>query len=297
MGFINTLMDVGSVFPDVVTNEWVNAMPRRTLTKEEMNLSYSKYYGKDMALIPEEDLDAVNAGPVSPFKALSIKNRNHLLLDGYLDIETGYCLMEDGTGMAATKVFMPDVTPEMLDWWFNWHPLEPLRYAIWCPIGHTSISAQTPEAHRDSSGIDRHIRNYGKKHYPVEGFDLKGAETIEIQFYNPVDLGYDAALIPDVEQGCIHTATVSRKLGFTAVPINIFTHAVRVVEGGVEYRSRYWLGWTVNKKGEIVKSKIPFPKKFMESMARNNCIHSLTEYNNLASILPDIYREQKGKIE
>jgi DAPG hydrolase PhiG domain len=61
----------------------------------------------------------------------------------------------------------------MLDWWFNWHPLEGLRYAIWCPIAHTDISAETPHAHLDPqlSGndplflplyIERHNRLFDK---------------------------------------------------------------------------------------------------------------------------------------
>ncbi len=66
---------------------------------------------------------------------------------------------------------MKGVTPTMLDWWFNWHPLAALRYAIWCPVGHVGISAKTPNAHIDSSGVDLHIHNYGKSHYPIKLFN------------------------------------------------------------------------------------------------------------------------------
>lgn len=65
-------------------------------------------------------------GPVNPSKALPIMECNRLLEDGYLPYETGYCLMPDGLGFAATKVFMPGVTTEMIDWWFYWHALEGL---------------------------------------------------------------------------------------------------------------------------------------------------------------------------
>lgn len=97
--------------------------------------------------------------------------------------------MPDGSGFAATKVFMPGVTTQMLDWWFNWHVLEGLRYAIWCPVAHTDISAKTPKAHLDSSNIPLHERNIGKIHYPVEGFNIAGAQNIEIAFRSPHSLG------------------------------------------------------------------------------------------------------------
>jgi phloretin hydrolase len=100
-----------------------------------------------------------------------------------------------------------------------------------------------------------------------------------------------------VEISSLYTATVTREIGSLIIPVNVFMHCVRQADGGVEYRSRYWLGWTINKKGELVKSGLPFPKNFMLNMARNNCIHSLTEYNNLASILPSLYKEQRGRIE
>ena len=80
------------------------------------------------------------------------------------------------------------------------------------------------------------------------------------------------------------------------MPINIFFHAIREVEGGVEYRSRYWLTYTMDRKGNIVRSGYPLPKSILLAMARNNCIHSLMEYHNLASMLPSLYQEMDGKI-
>ena len=51
------------------------------------------------------------------------------------------------------------------------------------------------------------------------------------------------------------------------------------------------------KKGGVVKD-VRFPKIHkMIDLARNNCLHSLTEYNNLASFLPQLYAEMGGKIE
>jgi phloretin hydrolase len=294
MNPVSTLLGMKNVFPKIITNEFINGMTRRELTPEEKALPYSKYYYKEMAKVPQEDLDIVNKGPIDPGQALPIFRRNKLMEPGYLPAETGYCLMPDGSGFAATKVFMPGVTARMIDWWFNWHPLVGLRYAIWCPVAHKSISALTPEAHLDSSGVDLHIRNIGRIHYPVEGFSLEGAQKIEIAFKSAEQMGLDEKLLKSGSISTFAAATVTHV--FPRMPINIIFHTVREVPGGVEYRSRYWLTYTMNRKGNIVQSKWPRPKSLVLAMARNNCIHSLIEYNNLASILPLLYKEMDGKI-
>ncbi len=296
MNVISTLHSIKHIFPTPLDNEMINSMPRRELTPEEASKPYAKYYFKNMTPIPQEDLDRVNAGPIDSSKALSIAERNRLLEPGYLPCETGYCLMPDGSGFAATRVLMENITPAMLDWWFNWHPLEGLRYAIWCPVAHTDISAEIPQTHLDSSGVDLAVRNYGKSHFPIEGFDLKGAQKLRIHFRTPQDMGLDMQLFHEPNITNLFAATVTHEKGFFVLPINIFMHCVRRVGRGVEYRSRYWLGWTMDRHGKMVRSKFPIPKSTMVHLARCNCIHSLIEYNHLASILPELYAEQQGKI-
>ncbi len=296
MGLLKNIRGIKNVFPQNITNEWINSMPRRELSEEEKDLPYSKYYSMDMTPIPQADLDIINSGAIDPKNALTINEICNLLKLSDLQAETGYCLMPDGTGFAATKVFMKGVTSTMLDWWFNWHLLVGLRYSIWCPIAHLGISAKTPNAHLDSSGIDLYTRNYGKTHYPIEGFDLAGAEKLCIDFYNPLDFGLDLANGSKSNIRSIFVARIVRKIGFISLPIAVFMHFVYEVQGGVIYRSRYYLGWTIDKNLlPTCKSNI-VPKSIMLQMARNNCIHSLTEYNHLASILPSLYKEEKGLI-
>lgn len=297
MGPLLTLLNVDKTFPTVVTNQFVNSMARRELTETEKAKSYAKYYYKDMALIPENDLKGFNNGPIDPTDALPITLRNKVMEPGYHNVETGFCLMPDGSGYAATKVFMPYVTPTMLDWWFNWHPLEGLRYAIWCPVAHASISAETPNAHKDASGIDLSIRNYGKSHFPEEGFNLQGAQKLRIHFRTAEDMGLDMSSFHEPNIARLYTATVTHEIGPISFPINIFMHCIRQTEGGVEYRSRYWLGWTIDNHGRIIRSKWPTPRNTMYHLARCNCLHSLMEYNNLASILPALYSEHQGRID
>jgi hypothetical protein len=101
-------------FGDPITMDEIRSMKRRDLTDAEKVKPYAKYYYKDLAEIPAEDLAKVNAGPVDPAKALPIDKRNDMMKPAYLDVETGYTVMPDGSGFAATLVKMPGVTPEML---------------------------------------------------------------------------------------------------------------------------------------------------------------------------------------
>ena len=98
---------------------------RRPLCPEELALSYSKYYFLDMEPINPLAQQILDAGPIDPAKALPIQNRDELLRPGYLPCELGYCTMPDGSGFIAHYVRMPNVTLEMLDWWFCWHFISP----------------------------------------------------------------------------------------------------------------------------------------------------------------------------
>ena len=123
---------------------------------------------------------------------------------------------------------------------------------------------------------------------------MEGAQKLEIAFKSAEQMGFDEKLFKSGSMSTFATATVTNVR--PPMPINIFFHAIREVKGGVEYRSRYWLTYTFDRKGNIVKSRFPLPKSIVLAMARNNCIHSLIEYNNLASILPSLYKEMDGKI-
>ncbi|OON95756.1 MAG: hypothetical protein ATN36_07465 [Epulopiscium sp. Nele67-Bin005] len=293
MNILTIIKDLEQTFPTTITNEFINSMTRTELTQSHKDIPYSKYLQKAMTKIPQEDLDFINKGPVDPKKALSIVNAKEMLNDGYLEIENGYCVMENGTGFSASKVFMPNVTPKMIDWWFNWHVLEDVRYKIWCPVGHVGISAKEPHLHLDSSNIPLNQRNIGRTHYPIEGFDIKGATQVEIKFYPPSVLGITPHMFKNSSIATFEIATC--KNVSPNIPINVFFHAIREVEGGIEFRSRYWGRYTI-KNNKIAKSNIPLPKNITLALARNNCIHSLIEYNHLSAILPHIYAEYNGKI-
>lgn len=293
MNIFHEFKGMTTAFPKKISNEWIKNMPRLSLSEEQKQKPYAKYYERNMTDVPQKDLDIVNLGTTPHENALSIFRAKDILTDGYLKMETGFSLLYDGTAVASSNVFMANVTPKMIDWWFNWHPLDGLRYMIWCPVAHADISAKEPDLHKDSSSVPLGTRNVGRTHYPVEGFQLNSATTLDITFHSPKILGITKDML---RTSSINTQQIAVVHGVKPrIPVCVFFHAVREVAGGIEYRSHYWVNMTY-KNGKIQKSKIPFPKSFLLEIARNNCIHSLIEYNHLASILPELYAEEKGLI-
>lgn len=102
-----------------------------------------------------------------PSLALRIEDRNDLFRPGYLECETGYCIMEDGSGYLANHTFMPGVTREMFEWWFAWHSVEDLRYRIWDPEDHYYARNQNMERVLDAS-LPMRERTWGTQHVILE---------------------------------------------------------------------------------------------------------------------------------
>ena len=84
-------------------------------------------------------LDAIERGPLDPGQAQSQEDVDLLLGPAELPGECGWCLLPDGCGYVAMRTVMPGVTAAMVDWWFDWHPRDPVRYRVWHPLAHKGI--------------------------------------------------------------------------------------------------------------------------------------------------------------
>ena len=127
--------------------------------------------------------------PGTPKDVLRIQDRARLFEPGYHACEFGYWTLEDGTATTACLTDMPGVTAEMFDWWFAWHPLDRLRYAIWDPEDHFDVQLEDHSLSRDKSNTLAE-RNWGSVHHVWEDIGL-GFDLLEIRFHKPSDLGYD----------------------------------------------------------------------------------------------------------
>lgn len=263
---------------------------RVPVTDADRAKSYFKYYDMDMVPPPKDKIDQVLAGPLDPKKATKFADRNKLFEPGYLEDEVGYCVMEDGTGFVANLTFMPGVTTEMFDWWFAWHGLDNLRYTVWDPEDHHKAETMQRKQALDSS-LSYKERYWNTTHHVIEDIGM-GPEGLFINFKYPGDLGFDVSKIGT--EAC-STIVCARGYGeglppFASSP-TIMTHFVREVEGGIELRSRFWMGWTV-KAGRDIKALPDFAR--MPIFApKALCLHNVKEFTNLAALLPKIFAEEK----
>jgi len=236
--------------------------------------------------------------PLDPSLALPPERINDLLAPGYLPAETGWCVLPNGAGYAAIHLKMRGVIVEMIEWWFAWHGLEDLRYKIWYPPAHLGVSvgddARVKILDPATAMTDRF---QGICHRVLEDVGV-GVQEIDICFLRPEDMGFDMERFV-----APHVGTVVGANGFARMadaPSDsppepaIMCHFIREIEGGVEFRTRFWVGYTIKDRrpvcvlppGVRVPGEVPF------GIAQ----HDVHEYSNLRSFLPRIYAEQEGKV-
>jgi len=264
----------------------------RPLRPEEGALPYAKYYYREPAPPNPRLIEILNQGPMDPAKALPAERINDLLDPGYHEVETGYCLLDNGAGYVAVHNIFPGCTVEMMQWWFAWHAAGPgLRYAIWYPPAHVTIAVSD----RDRAKLlDPHIplekKSQNVDHFVVEDVG-NGVEDIVISFLSPEEMGFDMSRF--------HRPNVAAVFGGCGVseprqgpPIRaaaIMCHFCREIEGGIEFRTRFWLGYRFNKGRPmcVLPRGVRLPIEAPMGLA----YHNVMEYSNLASILPELYAQ------
>jgi hypothetical protein len=263
---------------------------KKELTAAEIAKSYAKYFYQPMVPPPRETIDILSRGPIDPAIALPVHQRNGMLKPGNLPAERGYCMMPDGSGFVAMVTKMPSVTSEMINWWVAWHGLESLRYKIWDPDDHLAVHVLEKDLkHRLDLSLNTRERNWGTTDIVDEDVGT-GAVVLYISFMSPEDYGYDMSQFraPNV------LTAVNANLGFVdpRTPLVTFSHVAREIPGGIELRSRFWLGWNIiDKKPVKVVDHVPF------ELVKGLAYHCIKEYTNLAAILPNVYEENVDVID
>lgn len=268
----------------------------KDLCLEEKLLSYSKYFYMKMSEPSPLSMQILNSGPLPYELTLKFEDRLDLFKPGYLPAEQGYSILPDGGGYIANYVRMPGVTVEMIDWWFIWHFIAPpsvprengnLRYKIWCPKEHwdTGVDEAGLRQYLDES-IPMRERRYGPTNFIVESVDGTGVNMMEIaaQSFHPSKFGLDVNELNRPEMGTLLTAYIQ-----VGSP-NVGIHYYRPIPGGVELRTRYWMGYEL-QDAKLVRR----PGGPTEELVRQFTLHNMTEYPHLASFLPSLYAEEGHK--
>lgn len=233
-------------------------------------------------------LAAIEAGPIDPANALALTELDRLLDPAPPPSENGWCTLPDGCGYVAVSTEMPGVTGAMVDWWFDWHPREAIRYRIWHPAAHISNSVEQPAVR----GAKAH---WGTVHHPVEDVGL-GVVRARIAFVPPSEIGFSGDALEDPRVAtivCGFAGDETRHVQHTPM-----VHVFLRTPGGVLLRSRFWLGAAIRPYapgplaalGErtlnrpAVRAKA-LPRGIAPALAR----HCAEEYANLGSLLPELY--------
>jgi hypothetical protein len=231
-------------------------------------------------------LAAIDAGPIEPSLALALAAVDRLLEPGGLEAETGWCTLPDGVGYVSVRTAMPEVSAQMVDWWFDWHPRESMRYRIWHPAAHHANSYEPPAKPGEKA-------HWGAVHHPVEDVGL-GTVHARIAFHSPPEMGMagDASERPDVATiVCGYAGDDRRRVRHTPM-FHVFMRSER----GVVLRSRFWLGAALAPLGVLAAPgalvlnrplvrRAALPTGLPRALAQ----HCAEEFANLAALLPELY--------
>lgn len=258
--------------------------------------SYYKYYLKDLEPLPDDKAEFLKH-PVKDMKdGLSIHDRNDLFQDGYLAGEQGVFQTKEGGKLVANRTVFAGSNGEMLQWWFAWHPLDPLRYAIWDPFDHYGLDLSYEDLHKVlAPGKTLQERCCGIQHVVKESLVIGDPPaTMFLNFKKPEDLGYEAEKIGTKACSFFVCANCEIDSPVGRIP-SVMTHMARDTEYGCELRSRFWLGYSIID-GEA-KYLMPGGAEFPMEMAKQLLEHNFNEFTNLARILPAVYAEEKDNWE
>lgn len=252
-----------------------------------------RYLSRPLTPAAPQVLNAIEAAPIDPSRALARTELDRLLDPAPLPVETGHCFLPEGVGYVAVRTEMPGVSAEMVDWWFDWHPRDPDRYRAWHPLAHRGNSVEPAAGGGERApGAKAH---WGTVHHPVEDVGT-GLVHARIAFVAPTALGFSTDALDDPTVGTVVCGWVGddRK----RLRHSVMAHVFLLAGDGLVLRSHFWLG-------AAIRPHLPVPLAAPAGFALNNRLvrrlalprdlpaslatHCAEEYANLAALLPVLY--------
>jgi len=209
------------------------------------------------------------------------KDKNEVLIRDELHKETGIAKCNDGSYLVSMYCEMPGVTPEMVRWWFWWHPQRNERYQAWFPGAHKRNSyARKNKSYFERTNLPEFEPN---SQFPRETIGDITA-TLQIDFISPPEFGFTSDAMKKGNVAEIVCGHVGIKNVFWHTEM---AHIWKYSDDGLFMYSRFWMGKLC---------RFSFLKRFIatEKNAKAMAEHCCIEYRNLARILPPLY-EKYGK--
>ncbi len=235
---------------------------------------------KPLPKMPSDIAEKLNSATITP---TAFENKNDILSNSKLQTEVGYRKMNDGTYLVSMVCPMPKITPEMIEWWFWWHPQENIRYKVWFPGEHKGIAyARKDKPFFEQAKLPTFVPN---TQHPIERIG-KATMPLRIDFVTPEQFGFSRQVMQENDIPiivCGHVGAFNNLVKHTEM-----AHIFKQTEDGLFMISRFWLGKTMNNP---LLKKIIITEETARSMAEHCCI----EYRNLFEILPILYGEYGGR--
>lgn len=243
--------------------------------KNKSNLKLSTFIEMENEKIPEDILKNIaNEGDITK---TSFADKNNILINKNLHLETGYTKMEEDYYLVSMYTPMPNVTAEMVNWWFWWHAQGSARYRAWYPKEHISISYSKKDREYFNQKTMPEFK--ANTQYPVERVG-KLVAPLSIDFVDPMDFGFDKNAI---EKNNIETIVCGHVSAFKGlIPNTEMAHIFVKADKGLLLVSRFWLGKNVTNK---FLKKLLVTEKQAEEMAKHCCI----EYRNFNKRISIMY--------
>lgn len=230
---------------------------------------------KPLPTIPEDIQEQLKQSSIT---LTSFENKNEILTNSTLQKEIGFSQFPDGSWLVSMTCPMPNITKDMIDWWFWWHCQETIRYQVWFPKAHISIHYKKKD--KDYFNQETMPPFNPNSQCPVEKIgDVK--MPLQIDFITPEQFGFSKQIMEDNNIATIVCGHVSAYGGM--IPHTEMAHIYKQTDDGLFLISRFWLGKTMN----------PLLRKIMmtSNQAKGMAEHCCVEYRNLVEILPDLYNK------
>ncbi len=245
--------------------------------KQQMRMAkIEELMRKELPEIPDEIKAALNKNEITP---THFSEMNNILESEKLQKEVGYQKMEKDTYLVSMYCPMPGITPEMIKWWFWWHPQKNERYQVWFPEAHFAIGYSKKQAGYFKCTECPDFQN--NTQYPVE--KIGGMRMpLRIDFISPEEFGFSRQMMDENNIPlivCGHVGAFKGLIWHTEM-----AHIFKQTEDGLFMISRFWLGKSM--KNPVLRKRI-----ITEDMAKGMAEHCCIEYRNLVEILPVLYHE------
>ncbi len=252
--------------------------------------AYSKFYDETIIPIAPTIAKALDKSPYPAGRLLPLDKASFLMADGYFEVENGYTMEADGSARVAVLTDMPNVTPQMWDWWFGWHGNQANKYKLWHPKAH--LDAQWKDGNQD-------LESYIGRTSLIEEYIGTKLEKAAIQFIEPTVLGFKTAGLTDKNKAVF----ICARLGYAHFPLDFgyLVHQIRQTKNGAEMRSRFWIGGEhiqLRMKGFVPNLISKFLRKVRRippKQAIDLLQHCSEEMNHLAAFLPQLYAQYHQK--